>query len=289
MTPPSAADRRPADRSFSANGMATRWEIFVESSLDESLALQSTSAAFREMQRLEQALSRFVENSDVGRLNRAGGEFVVVSPDTWDVLRVAAEMTRSTEGAFDAAYASPLDALAAVRDGGAFEFDNVRHAVRLRHPALTIDLGAIGKGFALDRMGALMEDEWDVRRAMLHGGRSTALALDAPEGRAGWPVTLRTAEDRELVRLTRCAVSASGFDVKGSHIVDPSTGERARRYVGTWARAPSAAVSDALSTAFAVMKPDAIERWVAAHPGTAARLILEVDDRPAMVEYGTFQ
>jgi thiamine biosynthesis lipoprotein len=268
--------------------MATRWEIFVEALTEEDFALRATTAAFQEMQRLETALSRFIESSDINRLNKARGEPLVVNPDVWDILRVCDDMSRATGGAFDACFRSPREALDAVRESGAFEFDAARHAVRLRDPGLELDLGAVGKGFALDRMGALLEDDWDLARAMLHGGRSTVLALAAPNGRAGWPVALRTAGGREVVRLARCAVSASGFDVKGSHIVDPRTGERVRRYVGTWSRAPSAAVADALSTAFAVMSPDDVARWIDAHPGTAARLILESDGGEVMKELGSF-
>lgn len=288
--PPSSESRAtaPAERSFSANGMATRWEIFVEASLNPDLALRATTAAFAEMKRLEGFLSHFIPNSEIGQLNAAGGQFVVANPDTWDVLKAAEEMCRSTGGAFDPCFASPREALDAVREGGAFEFDTVHHAIRLRDPRLRVGLGAIGKGYALDRMGTLLEAEWEIRSAMLHGGGSTVLALDAPKGRGGWPVTLQGAEGKDLVRLSRVAVSASGFDVKGAHIVNPRTGEPAQTYVGTWSRAPSATVADALSTAFAVMTPEEVERWVAAHPGTGARLVFDRDGRREMLSFGAW-
>ncbi len=285
---PAARPAKPAERSFSANGMATRWEIFVEASLDPDLALRATTAVFAEMTRLEGFLSHFVANSEIGQINAAGGQFVVVNPDTWDVLKAAEEMCRSTDHAFDPCFASPREALDAVREGGAFEFDTVHHVVRLRDPRLKVGLGAIGKGYALDRMGTLLEAEWEIRSAMLHGGGSTVLALDAPKGRGGWPVTLQSAQGRDLVRLSRVAISASGFDVKGAHIVDPRTGKPALTYIGTWSRAPSATVADALSTAFAVMSPEEVERWVAGHPGTGARLVLEREGRREMLSFGVW-
>lgn len=287
-SPPPPKPTAPAERSFSDNAMATRWEIFVEASLDPDLALGATTAAFNELKRIEGLLSSFIPNSEIGQLNAAGGQFVVVNPDTWDVLKSAAEMCRSTGGAFDPCFASPPEALEAVREAGAFEFDTTHHAVRLRDPRLRVGLGAIGKGYALDRMGTLLEAEWDVRSAMLHGGGSTVLALDAPQGRGGWPVTLQGAQGKDLVRLVRVAISASGFDVKGGHIADPRTGKLVQTYVGTWARAPSATVADALSTAFAVMTPEEVERWVAAHPGTGARLILDRDGRREMRSFGAW-
>lgn len=285
---PAKTGAPPAERSFSANGMATRWQIFVEASLDPDLALGATNAAFREMARLEGFLSHFIPNSEIGQLNAAGGQFVVVNPDTWDVLKSAAELCRSTGGAFDPCFSSPPEALEAVREAGAIEFDTVHHAVRLRDPRLRLGLGAIGKGYALDRMATLLEAEWDIKSAMLHGGGSTVLALDAPKGRAGWPVNLQGAQGKDLVRLSRVAISASGFDVKGAHIVDPRTGKPVQAYVGTWSRALSATVADALSTAFAVMTPEEVERWVAAHPGTGARLILDRDGRREMLSFGVW-
>lgn len=290
-TPPqpnTARPANPAERSFSANGMATRWEIFVEASLDRDLALRATTAAFAEMKRLEGFLSHIIPNSEIGQINASGGQFVVVTPDTWDALKAAEEMCRSTAGAFDACFASPREALDAVREGGAFEFDTAHHAIRLRDPRLRVGLGAIGKGYALDRMGTLLEAEWEILSALLHGGGSTVLALDAPKDRGGWPVMLQSAQGRDLVRLSRVAISASGFDVKGAHIVDPRTGKPAQTYIGTWSRAPSATVADALSTAFAVMTPEEVERWVAGHPGTGARLVLERDGRREMLSFGAW-
>ena len=95
----SVAKPPPAEQVFAANGMATRWQIFVESQMDAGYALRATTAAFQEMERLERLLSRFIANSEISQLNTARGQPVVVTPETWDVLKTAADMSRSTGGA----------------------------------------------------------------------------------------------------------------------------------------------------------------------------------------------
>lgn len=281
MTEPAAA--KPEDHRFSANAMATRWELFVDAAIPRRDAQGAADAAFAELDHLENLLSRFIEGSEISMVNTAGAKPVRVSPATMEVLKTAVEICRSTGGAFDVCAGSPPGAPIGP---DAIEFDDATHAVRLRDAQLRIDTGGIGKGYALDRMAALMEHDWEIARVLLHGGGSSILALDAPQGRRGWPVTLEIAEGRELRLLTRTSVSASGFSVKGSHILDPHTGRPVRRYLRTWSRAPTAAVADALSTAFMVMDLPAVEAWVAAHPGTAARVLTGDEKKRTLVTCG---
>ena len=279
----SAEPAKREDHRFCANAMATKWDIFVDAAIPERDARGAADAAFAELQHLEDLLSRFEEGSEVSMLNAAAGRPVRVGPETMEVLRTACGMCRATGGAFDICYASPRGSPIGP---DAIEFDAAAHTARLRDPRLKVDLGGIGKGYALDRMAARMEHDWEVSRLMMNGGGSSVLALDAPGGRRGWPVTLETADGRELRTLVRVALGASGFSVKGDHIVDPHTGHPVHRRVRTWARAPSAAVADALSTAFTVMDLAAVEKWVAAHPGTGARVLLEEQGKRRVVAFG---
>jgi len=163
---------------------------------------------------------------------------------------------------------------------GGFEVERYAGRGRRRPRALDLDLGAIGKGFALDRAAEVL-GQWSVRNALLHAGTSTALGLGpGPGGRggAGWPVGVaadwRCPGAPRRVRLRGLALSGSGTEVKGEHIVDPRTGRPARAHPAAWAAHPSAAVSDALSTAFFVQSAAEVARYCRSHPETWALVII---------------
>ena len=92
--------------------------------------------------------------------------------------------------------------------------------VELLTSPVQINLGGIGKGFALDRMADLLR-EWSIGTALLHGGYSTVLAIGAPADTNGWPVTLSNPSDRRQILaylyLTGRAVSSSGLQKGPTH------------------------------------------------------------------------
>jgi thiamine biosynthesis lipoprotein ApbE len=61
--------------------------------------------------------------------------------------------------------------------------------------------------------------------------------------------------------------------VKGGHIINPKTGKPATRHLASWAIHPSAATSDALSTAFMMMETEKIEQLCKTNPGTVAFVV----------------
>ncbi len=108
------------------------------------------------------------------------------------------------------------------------ELDPDTFAVHARREGVRLDLGGIGKGYGIDRVAELL-GEWEIRHALVHGGFSSVLALEAPPEREGWPLTLSAPAGGEaLARLQarRRAFSASGTR-RGEHIVDPRTGRPA--------------------------------------------------------------
>jgi thiamine biosynthesis lipoprotein len=101
----------------------------------------------------------------------------------------------------------------------------------------------------------MLIEDWDFTDFLIHAGTSTVLARGSMgDGKKGWPVgvggdwKVRTGLDS--VRLENAAISGSGFEVKGAHVVDVRRGRAAVRHAATWAYAPTAAISDALSTSF---------------------------------------
>ena len=138
-----------------------------------------------------------------------------------------------------------------------------------------VDLGAIGKGYAVDRMLERLA-EWDLTDALVHGGASSAAAGGRGPGSRGWPVTLRHPVRKENVlarfALENRALGASGLE-KGAHIIDPATGKPAQRVVAAWAAAPQAAEADAFSTAFMIMPAGDMEACLAKHPELGALVV----------------
>jgi thiamine biosynthesis lipoprotein len=283
---------------FAHQAMATTFEVVIQHE-ERTYAQQAARAAFDEVDRIEGYLSRFLETSDVTRINHLpAGQPAQLSLDAFECLKVSAQISAETGGAFDVTVGFLVDCWVdkekkQPRTPSAQElqyarahtgmdlilFDEPTHAVALTASPVRVDLGAVGKGYGVDRMAEMLR-EWSIDRALIHGGFSSVLALDAPQGLAGWPVTLSHPEDRRRtlarVALKNISVSGSGVE-KGRHIIDPRTGEPAEGKVATWSIAPEAARADALSTAFMVMSPEEVKDFCVEHPEVRALLIVHKD------------
>ena len=282
---------------FPHRAMATTFEIIVQYE-DKTYAQRAAKAAFDELDRIEGELSRFIETSDVSRINNLpAGHPLLIGLDTFDCLRISAEVWAGTKGAFDVTVGFLVDCwrdeqknprtpssqeLQAARERTGMHlllFDEATHAVALTRSPVRVDLGGVGKGYGVDRMAEMLR-EWSIDRALIHGGFSSVLALDAPEGSAGWPVTLSYPGDRSRslarLQLERVSVSGSGLE-KGPHIIDPRSGRPVQGKLATWSIAPDAAHADCLSTAFMVMSPDEVTAYCVAHPGVRSLIIVPAD------------
>lgn len=282
---------KPVDASpsvFAHEAMATVFEAAV-AARDEAYAGQAARAAFDEVDRIEKLFSRFDPSSEISRLSRLQpGEAMRVGCETFDVLAVAAGLQAETSGAFDVNFRtggkpiSLLELIALRRLPDGFEIERLPGPRRRKFRPLDLDLGAIGKGCAVDAALGVFR-EWDVENVLLHSGTSTVAArgtaLDRAGKRRGWPVSVATAwakagASREIV-LKGLALSGSGTEVKGDHIVDPRSDWPAMGHLAAWAAHASAAVSDALSTAFMVMMTDEVEAFCARRPDVWALVISE--------------
>jgi FAD:protein FMN transferase len=278
-------------RRFSHEAMTTVFEVHAAHP-DGRYAAQAAQAAFDLADRLERELSRFLPNSDISQINRlAAGETTRVGPSAMECLVIACHMFDLTGGAFDVSIGTGLPSL---------ELDPEDCLVRATTGGVLIDLGGIGKGYAVDLMADLLED-WGLEKALVHGGFSSVLALEAPPGLHGWPLTLSDpgVPSRVLAHLSVCqtALGASGRR-KGDHIVEPRTGQPARGRRAAWVAVPRpqiagaeartdgsprlapAAVADALTTAFLVQSPEHTEALCERSPGVEAWVLQEPDDDP---------
>ncbi len=274
---------------FAHEAMNTEFEVIIaQEGIGIAGARHAAHMVFEEIDRLEEELSRFRPTSEIWRLSLLkAGESAFVDLATWDCLSLAKAVHAETNGAFDVTIgplmklwrnpdgsprtpvAEELDATRRGVGDHLFDLDPDGQRVTVHGDDLIFDLGALGKGYALDQAVRVLND-CDVHTALLNAGESTILGIGSPPGLEGWPVDLHLEQPRTLL-LRDSALSCSGFAVQGGHIMNPRTGEplpvSARR---SYVLAPAAALSDALSTAFMVMSPEEIGVLCQRYPGVEA-------------------
>jgi thiamine biosynthesis lipoprotein len=276
--------------------MATRFELVLDGG-DAARLRAAGEEALAEIERAEGQLSRYRATSDVAWINAAAGrEPVRVDGRVFALLRECAALSRLTHGAFDVTV-GPLMAAYGFTGGGrgtppdparlrearalvgmdAVELDPRGLTVRLPRAGMQIDLGAVGKGYALDRAVAVLE-EHGVPSALLHGGTSSVHVVGTPPGRASWPVawsvpgrgtrTLRLRPGRPALSVS--APHGKGFLQGGrlqGHVLDPRTGQPTSEAVSACVAGTSSTLCDALSTAVLVGGEDVRRRLHAQFPG----------------------
>jgi thiamine biosynthesis lipoprotein len=257
--------------------MGTRFEIVVHG--DDPVRLRAAGeAAMHEIQRLDCQLSFYRPDSELSWLNaRAARAPVQVEPGFFGLLERCLQLTEATDGAFDITVAPLMRAwrfvngdgrlpdghtLAAARalvGRGGVELDVRRRTVRFTRPGVALELGAAGKGYAIDRAMSILA-EHEVASALMHGGTSSIHATGNDPGRIGWTVTWAA---RPLaLRNEALSVSAphgkcfrEGGRTYG-HVLDPRSGEPVLRTASALVTGPRSLECDALSTAVLVLGPD---------------------------------
>jgi len=238
--------------------MDTEFTVSFADGDDDTLCAAAASAAFARLDELELLLTRFNDTSDVAVIRGLKpGDVAVVARETMDVLAVSAEVCAATNGAFDPT----------VKERNfsdlVLDVDNLRVAVK--NAGVELDFGGVGKGYALDEMAdVLRSEQFGLNRWLLDAGTSTLLASGGP-----WPLGVGGAWKARtslptVLKLSSGALSGSGFEIQGAHIFDPRTGQAAGRWAQSWARARSAAVADALSTAALSLSPEELGTAAAA-------------------------
>jgi thiamine biosynthesis lipoprotein len=281
--PSSAQHHRLFQASHAA--MGTTFSIYLYAASAEK-ADEEFTAAFDEIDGLDQELSNYRMSSEVSRINaQAGREAVTMDPEMFAFLQRSLQFSRLSGGAFDVTVGPLMRAWGFFRGQGRYpstgelaqahasvgwqyvELDRTDHTVRFLRPGLEIDFGGIGKGYAVDRVADLLRQD-GITAALIDAGSSTIYALGAPPGTDGWKVQVprpaKRSEAISTIRLRDESLSTSGsyekfFILNGHtycHIMDPRTGEPVQGVLQTTVIAADGTTSDALSTAMFVMGPN---------------------------------
>jgi thiamine biosynthesis lipoprotein len=282
-----AAAARPAaaawiDRTEAIMGTRVYLQLWADDAAQGNAAIDAVMA---EMRRVDALMSHYRPDSQLSLINqRAATEPVQVDPELFDLIKLSTHFSEITEGAFDITYASvgylynyPLHAhptedqikaaLPAV-NWRHLVFDARQHTVRFARPGMRIDLGGIGKGYAVDRGVAILKAR-GVQHALVTAGGDSRLIGDRM-GRP-WLVSIAHPDephnpDKVVTRipLSDSAISTSGdyeryFDEDGvryHHIIDPHTGHPASRVRSATIIGPTATQTDGLSKTAFVLGPE---------------------------------
>lgn len=283
--------------------MATTFEIAIPYGTPH--ALDAATDALDLIDELEDQLSVYRDHSEVSRLNAvAASQPVVVEDRIFDLLAHATTHTRDTGGAFDIASGALIKAWGFHRRQGriptaaehqtAMQMTGMRHVildserrtVKFRRAGLELNLGAIGKGYALDRAAELLRNRWGIASALLHGGGSSVRAIGIPPGQPrGWAVVVKHPWDESQNLGTvwlvdqgfgTSAATFQYFEYKGKkygHVLDPRTGWPTEGVASASVIAPNAAEADAISTAFFVLGPEPATQYCRPRPELSAIML----------------
>lgn len=231
--------------------MGTRFEVFLHGDDEEHLEAVAV-AVLDEIVRLDDVLSRFNPGSEVARVNREAGQRPVrVDREVFALLERCEQARQWTGGHFD---------VTASTGGNGFKLDADRSTVQFTRPDVMIDLGGIGKGYALD-CGREILLRFGVKRGLLQGGTSSVLAVGAPFGANGWPVDVRHPLRTGAEAVTRVELMNRGFscsavrhpDQAQSDVVNPLLREPLAGNAACVVLAASAADAEIFSTALLAM------------------------------------
>ena len=283
-TGPASGGAHLVDRTRSSMGTELRLTAWTN---DEPGVVAAFEAIFREFDRLEGLLSNWQEDSDVQRLNSAAGQHPVrVGTELRDVLETARQVSDWTNGKFDVTFGvmSGLwkfdyqnqdgtipDHREVVRRRSLINYRDIELDERngtafLRRRGMVVNLGGIGKGYAVDRARAILHDRGFRDFLIQFGGDMYA---GGREGDRPWKLGIQDPRGPANRIFATVDVSDSTFSTSGDyarsfikdgrryhHILDPATGEPSQGCRSVTIMTATATIADGLSTGVFVLGPE---------------------------------
>jgi len=254
---------------------------------------KTVKQAFDAIKSVDIAMNPAKAGSELFRINaQAGKEALNISPTTCRVIREGLRIGKETKGAFDITMGpliklwgwdtkSPhLPSKEAIVKGlkktgiRRINCDPATHRIFLEQPGMSLDLGGIAKGFAVDRASELMRVS-KLKNFIVNAG-GDLYAAGSPPGRS-WHIGIQDPYNPHAVfavlSLTNRAIATSGDyehyffrdKIRYHHILNPKTGYPARGLRSVSVVAPTTMDADALATALFVMGREKAVRWLTTH------------------------
>ena len=267
---------------FTHVAMATLFDLIIVHE-NKDYAQQAAWEAVKEIDRLENELSRFKPNSEISRINNLKiGERIILGADAFNCIRRSIELHKETYGAFNIACSALLkcwlnpdytlknptdDEIELAIKKSCIENLVLHHedySIEILEVGTMIDLGAFGKGYAVDAVTEILSD-WNISCTLLSAGRSSIRAIGAPPDSSGWQISISNPFDNQQILKTfllkNVSVGASGLS-KGSHIINTLTGKPEVKKAGSWVFAQNTADADALSTALMILNDEEVSKII---------------------------
>ncbi|MFF2908803.1 FAD:protein FMN transferase [Paenibacillus sp. NPDC057934] len=263
------------------------------------------------MERMDLEFSRTKEGGEIYAVNNAAGkEAVVVSDETLDIIKESLKYAKEMDGLFDPTI-GPLVDLWNIGSGGnkvpdkaAIEkaasltnykdvvIDENAKSIKLTKEGMVLDLGAIGKGYAADRIADYLKEQ-GIESAMINLGGSSIIALGAKPGGAKWNIGLQDPDQSRgtqlgTIKIENEVIDASGVyerffiqdGVRYHHILDPRTGFPSQNGLKSITiMSPNAMDADALSTGIFLMGLDEGMKFIEALPEKIEAFFITDDNK----------